>query len=78
MATRGDKVIIRVTIGIATETADGTRVGGGEDNTGVAVPVKGDRDTEVSGDKAMDATVEHRKVGMGEGKGHKGTVHLQE
>lgn len=78
MATRGDKVIIRVTIGIAAEATDSTRVGGGKDDTGIAVPVKGDSDPKVGGDKAVDTAVEHGKVGVGERKGHKGTIHLQE
>lgn len=78
MASWGDKVIIRVTIGVAAEATDSTRVRGGEDDTGIAVPVIGDSDTEVSGDKAMNTAVEHGKVGVGEGKGHKGTIHLQE
>lgn len=76
MATGGDKIIIGVTIGIATEATNSTMVGGGEDDTGVAVPVKGDSDTKVGGDKAVDAAVKHRKVGVGEGKRHKGAVNL--
>lgn len=40
LAIAGHKVIIGVSIGVATEATDGTSVGLGEEDTGIAVPVE--------------------------------------
>lgn len=38
----GDEVIVGVPVGIATKATDGTSVGVGDDDAGVAVPIKAD------------------------------------
>lgn len=77
VAVAGDKVVMGVAIGVAAEAADGAGVGVGDDDTGVAVPVKGDSDTRVSGDEAVDATEGHLElVVVGEGKVQQDTINL--
>lgn len=77
VAITGDKVVVRVTIGVAAEATDSTSVGAGDDDTGVAVPVKGDSDTHLSGDEAMDTTERHLELMVvGEGKVQQDTINL--
>jgi len=72
------EVVLGVAVGIAAEAADGSRVGVGEDDPGVAVPVEGDDDLEVSLDEAVDAADVDLELGaVLEGQIHQNVVDLE-
>lgn len=78
VAITGDKVIVGIPIGVATEAADRASVGVGDDDTGIAVPVKSDSDAHVSRDEAVDATEGHLDlVVVGEGEVQQDTIDLE-